>query len=1200
MRKRLISLICAAAMAAGFIPAASASEGETLFIDFDENSTGFDLMGGAQITEDGKSGSALLLDGNESWAQLAAGLVSDEMTISAWVRQDKRQTWGRVFDFGADSSSNFFFAPYSGGASRVETKTASATDTMDADELTETGVWAYYTVTVSGRGIRLYRAGRLVSEKTDVSAAVSDVEDTLNYIGKSHYDTDAYFAGAIDDFKVYNRVLDADEIAADMSASLDAGDRAELLSVYGSAVADGGLILGDSVELPKAELGDISLYWTSSDEAAVNPDTGAVTHGEEAKEVILTLNAESASAGDVESASFTVKLPAAGTAPFTVTIDGSDRSRDVSDNMWGLFFEDINSAADGGLYAQLVQNLSFEYPESLFSWTYTDGVSVSSENPLNENNTVYAVMGAGDELENDGYFGMSVDKDALYDFSIYTSGDFAGNITVTLKDADGTELAAAEIEKSAESTDWTKEEAVLTSAADSSAAALTISADGEGELCIDMVSLMPQDTYKGHGLRRDMMEALEALHPKFLRFPGGCAVEGQTMATAYNWKDTVGDVSERKNTVNIWNPSASEYYDMSYGLGFYEYFVMCEDLGMEPVPILNCGMACQVRSGSSTAEEYMVPLDELEPYIQDALDLIEFANGTDMTNEWAKLRADMGHPEPFNLKYIGIGNEQYGSDYFARYELFAEAIREAYPDMEINLVTTSGTASSGASNDLAWSWVNENNELADIVDEHYYETADWFRSHAYRYDNYSRDTAKVFLGEYASKGNLWYNALSEAAFMTGLERNSDVVRMASYAPMFAKYENTQWSAANMIWFNNDTVVLTPNYYVQSLFSNNTGDYSLDTKTETTGMDDNVFSGGVAVGTWKTQAEYSGLTVTYSDGTVLFNDGFDSAKWSKPTGEWTSAADGSIAQSSDAEGAVCFVSGDDWEDYTLTLKAKKTGGNEGFLIGVCAADADNMYWVNIGGWSNTATKFQKVTDGTASTIANVAECDTVSDFSVENDVWYDIKVVVEDDKLTAYVNDAEVASTTLKKEYGPVCASSVYDAESGEIIIKAVNTADYDTTVHFDIENTGYITPEASVTVMAGDTSAANTLSAPDTIVPYETQITNASSCFDYEIKADSLNVIRIKTGNANIIVSSASEAELEEIISGTEINVTAEGIEDGYTVICVLYDSDGIMRAEFTGEDSATVSTIGISGFMRVYAQSAETGLMYCREYTIR
>ena len=651
--------------------------------------------------------------------------------------------------------------------------------------------------------------------------------------------------------------------------------------------------------------------------------------------------------------------------PYSINIDASDRSKDVSDDMWGLFFEDINSAADGGLYAEMVQNRSFEKSDEkeghLYNWglysiykepNRADGKYYTAEN-IQVNQTEW------DCDKGTSFSGMKFKNGEKYDFSVYARGE--GELTVSLGIVIDEHKASFEVEPFNEAAavikcnskdDWKKYSVTFTAdeELESDGSGLIVTNTGDSDLDVDMVSLMPEDTYKGHGLRKDLMEQLEAMHPKFLRFPGGCAVEGQTMDTAWNWKDTIGDVSERKEMINIWNPSATEPYMMTYGLGFYEYFQMCEDLGMEPVPILNCGIACQVRSGSATDEEHLVPMDKLQPYIDDALDLIEFANGTDESNEWVQKRIQMGHKEPFNMKYIGIGNEQYGDIYFERYEEFAKQIHEKYPD--INLVTTSGTASSGSSNDLAWNWANEHEELADRMDEHYYETADWFRQHAYRYDNYRRDTnTKVFLGEYASKGNAWYNALSEAA--------ADVVRMASYAPMFAKFGNTQWSAADMIWFNNSDYVLTPNYYVQSLFSNNQGDYYLPTEVKLNGIEkDDALKGGVAVGSWGTHNEFKDIEVKTENSTVTA----DKSEWETTNGDWSIDDNGVISQMSDNTGAVCYYASPDMRNYTLTLKARKLSGGEGFQIGVAADDALNYYRVNIGGWGNTTAKGQHIVNG----------------------------------------------------------------------------------------------------------------------------------------------------------------------------------------------------------------------------------------------
>lgn len=530
---------------------------------------------------------------------------------------------------------------------------------------------------------------------------------------------------------------------------------------------------------------------------------------------------------------------------------------------------------------------------------------------------------------------------------------------------------------------------------------------------------------------------------------------------------------------------------------------------MEPVPILNCGIACQVRSGSATDEEHLVPMDKLQPYIDDALDLIEFANGTDESNEWVQKRIQMGHKEPFNMKYIGIGNEQYGDIYFERYEEFAKQIHEKYPD--INLVTTSGTASSGSSNDLAWNWANEHEELADRMDEHYYETADWFRQHAYRYDNYRRDTnTKVFLGEYASKGNAWYNALSEAAFMTGLERNADVVRMASYAPMFAKYGNTQWSAADMIWFNNSDYVLTPNYYVQSLFSNNQGDYSLPTEVKLNGIEkDGALQGGVAVGSWGTHNEFKDIEVKTENSTVTV----DKSEWETTNGDWSIDDKGVISQMSDNTGAVCYYASPDMRNYTLSLKARKLSGSEGFQIGVAADDAFNYYRVNIGGWGNTTAKVQHIVNGVSSSSGNVAEQSYVGNVHINDNEWYDVTVEVTDDEIKAYLNDEFICSYKKPKEYGPVYSSSVYDEETGDVIVKVVNTMDSDVNIGMNVSGETVTSNIAKTTVMSGDTNLENSLDNKNAIVPKEIELTNASNNFTYNAPADSFSIIRLKTGN---------------------------------------------------------------------------------------
>lgn len=1123
MKKQIIAVLSALSMAASLMPAISFAaddvpkpvlrytfDGKTELAD--ENSKNeLKLSGGASITEDGNTGKGLLLDGVDAYALLPSDILSDSMTITSWVKLNKLTTWGRVFDFGTDANNNFFFAPYSGSASRVEMKSPQGVDTMDCTQETEKD-WVHYAVTVDNGVVSYYRNGRLIKSKSGVGS-LSNIKNELNYIGKSHYDGDAYLSAVVDDFRVYDSALDREDICNVMAEGEISADM--LFKSY--AIEDGQIITGDKIELPK--LGAITWY-ENDNLGLIDVETGAIKHNEKTETVTLT-----AAIGE-ETRDYILYVTGTSENPYTVNINASDRSKEVSDTMWGLFFEDINSSADGGLYAEMVQNRSFEMDDHLYSWETSGDVKVNTENPLNVNNPTYITMPAHSSIVNAGFQDMNLKAGEKYNFSVYARGKGDLIISISQANADGTGIASINCNSENE---WKKYETTLTASEKDNLKALAI--QNSDDIDIDMVSLIPQDTYKGHGLRKDLMEQLEAMHPSFLRFPGGCAVEGRTMDEAWNWKDTIGDVSERKEMINIWDTDGT--YKMTYGLGFYEYFQMCEDLNMEPVPILNCGMACQVRSGSAEDAEHLVPMDELQPYIDDALDLIAFANGTDESNPWTKKRIEMGHSEPFNMKYIGIGNEQYGEIYWERYAEFAKQIHEKYP--EINLVTTSGTASSGTGNDLAWNWANENTELADRMDEHYYENPDWFRTHAYRYDNYRRDTnTKVFLGEYASKGNTWYNALSEAAFMTGLERNADVVKMASYAPMFAKYGNTQWTAANMIWFNNDDYVLTPNYYVQSLFSNNKGDYSLLTEVKLNGIENNYgFRGGFTVGSWGTHNEFKDIAVKTED--TEFKGELDSANtldkygYETVNGEWSINEDGSIVQTSDETGVVCFYASPGMNNYTLSLKAKKTAGGEGFQIGVAAADAKNYYRVNIGGWGNTTAKVQRIVDGVSAETGNVAEQSYVGNVHINDNEWYDVKVEVTDYEIKAYLNDEFICSYVKPSEYGPVYASSVYDEETGEVIVKLVNTMDSDVNVGVNVSYANVTDPAAAVTVMSGDTSMENSLENKNAITPKESRITNASNEFTYNAPADSFSIIRLKTDGKQV----NSNAYIEGYDDGT-------------------------------------------------------------------
>ena len=528
----------------------------------------------------------------------------------------------------------------------------------------------------------------------------------------------------------------------------------------------------------------------------------------------------------------------------SVEIDISKTTSDISSTMYGVFFEDINFSADGGLYAELIKNRSFEFTLPKMGWFEPN----SDRHSYNEDSGISTVMrykgynsnkrylnvkvnnSENYELINEGFRGIGVKKDITYNFSILAANTKGINkITLELY-ADENIIGTSTIDLIEGS--WRIYETVIKVNETNPKAKLKLKFEGEGSLDIDMISLFPSDTWKGrkNGLRKDLVELIEDLNPGFIRFPGGCIVEGRTLDRRYQWKKTIGPIENRELIVNRWNTEFShrntpDYYQ-SFGLGFFEYFLLSEDLNAEPLPILGCGMACQFNTGE------LVPMDDMGPYIQDALDLIEFANGG-ITTHWGKLRAEMGHPEPFNMKYIGIGNEQWGPEYIKRYKVFDKAIKEKYPD--IIIISGSGPFPEGDFFEYGWEELKKLN--VEIVDEHFYKSPDWFKKNANRYDSYDRNGPKVFAGEYAAQSdqiaspknkNNWECALSEAAFMTGMERNADVVRMTSYAPLMAHTEAWQWKT-DLIWFDNLTSYGTPSYYVQKLYAEYSGTEVIDVK-----------------------------------------------------------------------------------------------------------------------------------------------------------------------------------------------------------------------------------------------------------------------------------------------------------------------------------------------------------------------------------
>ena len=523
------------------------------------------------------------------------------------------------------------------------------------------------------------------------------------------------------------------------------------------------------------------------------------------------------------------------------TIDLSKPGAPISPTQYGIFFEDINFAADGGLYAELVKNRSFEFPSNpLQGWKVFGKVEVMDDGPFDRNPQYVRLSNPGHShrwtgIENEGFFGIGVKGGEEYRFSVWARVPEGGESKLNVEISDPASMeedhALCESELVVSGKEWKLYEVILKPDRTLSKAVLRLFLAGK-RLTTDLehVSLFPVDTWKGHrnGLRKDLAQALADLQPGIFRFPGGCIVEGTEVESRYNWKNSVGPVENRPLNSNRWQYCFPyrlypDYYQ-SYGLGYFEFFQLSEEIGAEPLPILSCGLACQFQNG----EDAHVPVNELGPYIQDALDLIEFANGPE-TSTWGKVRAEMGHPEPFNLKYIGIGNEQWGTLYTERLEPFVKAIRKAYPDIKI--VGSSGPGSEGEQFDFLWPEMRRIG--VDLVDEHFYRPYEWVLSQGARYDNYDRKGPKVFAGEYAchARGAKWnhaYAALLEAAFMTGIERNADVVQMATYAPLFAHVEGWQWRP-DLIWFDNLRSFRTASWQVQSLYGRFKGRNTLTLK-----------------------------------------------------------------------------------------------------------------------------------------------------------------------------------------------------------------------------------------------------------------------------------------------------------------------------------------------------------------------------------
>lgn len=744
-----------------------------------------------------------------------------------------------------------------------------------------------------------------------------------------------------------------------------------------------------------------------------------------------------------------------------VEVDTRAPGTAISPDLFGAFFEDLNYAADGGLYAELVQNRSFEYgpadrPEwhSLTAWELLErdgaagSLTVSTADPLHPANPHYAVLTstttAGAGLRNEGFDGIPVRAGETYDVSVFArlAGGAADRLVARIESRDG-EHVHGQAGLGRLDASWTRHTAVITCEVTDPDARFTLTATGPGVVHLDLVSLFPQATFKGRpgGLRAGLAQAIADLKPKFLRFPGGCLAHGQGLANMYRWSETIGPLHERRQQFNIW------HYHQSMGLGYYEYFQFCEDIGAKPVPVVPAGVCCQ---NSDVTGQAGLPDEEMDAYVAEVLALVEWANGP-ADSPWGALRAAAGHPEPFGLEYLGVGNEDTITDTFRdRFARIHDALREHHP--EITVIGTLGPATFGEDWEKGWAFARERN--VPVVDEHSYKSPRWLLENSRRFDRLDREGPHLYIGEYGSWCNDGRGALAEALYMIAMERNGDVVRMASYAPLLAKRDHTQW-LPDLIYFDNTHVWTTLNYHVQRMHSVNSGDTALPVTV----------TGAPGAPPVQARDRHDIRIGTGSDTCAEFTDVHrgplgeelapapDFHNWDSRDGTWELYGE-TVAGSGTGPLLTDAVRG---TSYAFSVRARKTDGAEGFVLCFTGMTSERRYQWRLGGWDNRATWLQRVDDGVADDLG-----ERVLD-GVESGRWYELRVEVDGPRVRCF-RDGELLHDVEDVRPDPevFAVSAVRDSAAGEVIIKIVNTTPEPVTVHLRAPD------------MAGDTGCART------------------------------------------------------------------------------------------------------------------------------
>lgn len=751
--------------------------------------------------------------------------------------------------------------------------------------------------------------------------------------------------------------------------------------------------------------------------------------------------------------------------PITITVQGNQILHSVSKDLYGIFFEEINCAGDGGIYPELVRNRSFDDSEKPIHWEVSGGIRTSvSKGKLNVS------AAESGEISNQGYWGMHLEKGQKY--SLLVKGDFPGGAQLSLQAIDGSRSLAEVSMKIKAGMGQTMAMTVVPTES-TSKGTLKVKVTKGQQFALDYVSLFPANTYKGrkNGLRPGLMSMLSDMKPAFVRFPGGCWVEGDTMASAYRWKTTISDLTARKTVPNLWG------YHSTNGLGYHEYLQMCEDLSSVPLFVVNCGMS----------HKEVVPMDQMDEYVQDALDAIEYANGS-INTKWGAVRAANGHPKSFNLKYIEIGNENGGPAYNERYKLIFDAIKKKNPEIITVADVWGGTPTSAP---------------IEIIDEHYYSDPTFFFRNASRYDSYDRKGPKVYVGEYAvTQGSGSGNhiaAIAEAAFMTGMERNSDHVVMSSYAPLFANVNLKSWNP-DLIYFDSSKVYGTPSYYVQKLFSQNRAtDIVKSSMTQTSETVTPFPAGGIGVGTWITKSEYKDISITENGQTKQITN--PKSEMKQEAGSWEFEGN-LLRQTSMETGTRCVFPSPHSREYTLKLKAKKISGDEGFLVTVGYRDSANYLWLNLGGWQNKQHGLEYAVSGGKSEVGKRLEG------KIEAGRWYDIQIDYSPNRIICKL-DGQVIF-----DQKPVSAPRFFytagiDRARKEFVVKVVHGLGTSQKVSINVK--GVQTGSSAIgTVLANpDPQTENTLEKPKNVAPTEIKAKVESGSITFTASPYSLTIFRI-------------------------------------------------------------------------------------------